>query len=51
MFVEDKGRVIIHPKNRSVKDLKNILPPPKKTATLEEIQEGIIRGALKSAGY
>jgi antitoxin PrlF len=45
------GRIVIRAKNRSVKDLKNLLPRPKKAATLEDIQEGIVRGALKSAGY
>jgi antitoxin PrlF len=51
MFIEENGRLIIRPKNGSVKDLKNILPRPKKTATLQEIEDGIIKGALKSAGY
>jgi AbrB family looped-hinge helix DNA binding protein len=50
-FYEDNGRLVIRAKNRSVKDLKNLLPRPKKTATLEDIQDGIVRGALKSAGY
>jgi AbrB family looped-hinge helix DNA binding protein len=45
------GNVVLRAKNGSVKELGSILPRPKRSASLEEIEKGIVAGALKSAGY
>jgi antitoxin PrlF len=51
-FSVHDGKVVMRARNRPVTDLKFLLPPPPKGAkTLEEMQEGIRAGALKSAGH
>jgi AbrB family looped-hinge helix DNA binding protein len=45
-IVEDDGAVRIRAANRDISSLVGILPPPKRTATLEEIEESIQRGAV-----
>lgn len=47
-YVDENGHVEIVPITASVKALKNILPPPKKSATLEEMEEAIRKGASRS---
>lgn len=38
-FVEEDGKVFILPKSLSIKDLRGILPKPKKRVTLNEMDE------------
>lgn len=45
-IVEDDGTVRLRPANKDISSLKGILPPPKRSATLEEIEEAIGRGAV-----
>jgi len=47
--VEDDGTARLRAVNKSISSLKGILPPPKRAATLEEIEEGIARGAAADA--
>ena len=42
-FFSSSGHLIIIPLNKSIKDLKGILPKPNKTLSLDEMDE-IIRG-------
>ena len=44
-FVEADGRVSLVPKTLSVGDLKGILPKPKRTVSLEEMDEAIAESA------
>jgi antitoxin PrlF len=48
-IVEDDGAVRMRAANRDISSLAGILPPPKRTATLEEIEESIQRGAIARA--
>jgi len=50
LCILDRGRIIIRPKTGSVKDLQHILPPPKKTVTLEEMDRAIAHMAVRRAG-
>jgi AbrB family looped-hinge helix DNA binding protein len=45
-IVEDDGAVRMRAANRDISSLVGILPPPKRTATLDEIEESIQRGAI-----
>jgi len=45
LVVRDDGTVLIVPRTVRAADLYGILPKPKKTVTLEEMEESIIRGA------
>jgi antitoxin PrlF len=45
-IVEDDGVVRLRAANKDISSLKGILPPPKRSATLEEIEEAIGRGAV-----
>lgn len=47
--VEGDGTVCMHALNKDISSLIGILPRPKRTATLEEIEEAIQRGAVASA--
>jgi len=48
-IVEDDGAVRMRVANRDISSLAGILPPPKRKATLEEIEESIQRGAITRA--
>ena len=48
-IVEDDGAVRLRPANKDISSLKGILPPPKRKATLEEIDEAIERAAIADA--
>jgi len=48
-IVEDDGAVRMRASNRDISSLVGILPPPKRAATLEEIEESIQRGAIARA--
>jgi AbrB family looped-hinge helix DNA binding protein len=48
-IVEDDGTARLRPFNKSISSLKGVLPPPKRKATLEEIEEAIARGAVADA--
>ena len=45
-IVEDDGAVRMRAANRDISSLANIVPPPKRKATLEEIEASIQRGAI-----
>jgi AbrB family looped-hinge helix DNA binding protein len=45
-IVEDDGAARMRAANRDISSLVGILPPPKRKATLEEIEESIQRGAI-----
>ena len=47
--VEDDGTARLRAVNKSISSLKGVLPPPKRKATLEEIEEAIGRGAVADA--
>lgn len=42
-IVEDDGAVRLRAAKKDISSLKGILPPPKRKATIEEIQESIAR--------
>jgi AbrB family looped-hinge helix DNA binding protein len=48
-IVEDDGTARLRAINKSISSLKGVLPPPKRRATLEEIEESIARGAVADA--
>lgn len=48
-IVEDDGAVRLRAANKDVSSLFGILPRPKRTATLEEIDDAIQRAAIESA--
>ena len=48
-IVEDDGSATIRAVNKSILSLKGVLPPPKRAATLEEIEDAIARGAVADA--
>jgi AbrB family looped-hinge helix DNA binding protein len=48
-IVEDNGTATIRAVNKSIASLKGVLPPPKRKATLEEIEDAIARGAVADA--
>lgn len=48
LTLEQKDRAVITPVSLSIRDLRGMLPKPKRPATLEEIEEGIARGATKT---
>lgn len=43
------GEVMMWTKNKSVKDLKGIVPKPERAVTIEEMEEAIAKGAVESA--
>jgi antitoxin PrlF len=45
--IEDGSRVVIVPVYKRLSELADILPRPKRSATLEEIDEGIRRAAAE----
>jgi antitoxin PrlF len=44
--IEKNGRVLVSAKQSSILDLVGILPKPKRTVTLEEMDEAIKHGAV-----
>ena len=40
-FVEPNGRVSLVPKNRSINDLKGVLPKPYRTVSIEEMDQAV----------
>jgi antitoxin PrlF len=48
-IVEDDGAVSMRAANRDISSLIGILPPPKRKATLDEIEESIGRAAVARA--
>ena len=40
-FVDQEGAIVLVPVKLSVKELKGMVPPPKKVISLEEMQEAI----------
>lgn len=48
-IVEDDGTARLRAVNKSISSLEGILPPPKRKATLEEIEVAIARGAVADA--
>lgn len=47
---QDDGSVLIRPSTFSVFDLPNVLPKPRKRASLEEIEEAISRRRISKGG-
>ena len=47
--VEDDGTARLRAVNKSISSLTGVLPPPKRKATVEEIEEAIGRGAVADA--
>ena len=45
-IVEDDGTATLRAVNKGISSLKGVLPPPKRKASLEEIEESIQRGAI-----
>jgi AbrB family looped-hinge helix DNA binding protein len=50
-FTEDRDGYYLEHKTGSVKDLYGAFATPGRTVTLEEMEEGIIAGALESMDY
>ena len=48
-IVEDDGTARLRAINKSISSLKGVLPPPKRKATLEEIEQAIALGAVADA--
>ena len=44
-IVDDEGFARMLPVSRSVRELKGMVPPPKRTLSLEDMDEAIQRGA------
>ncbi len=49
MFTLDAGRIIVRPRTGSVRDLENILPRPKRAASLKDMDDAIAAGAARRA--
>lgn len=47
-IIQDDGEVVVRPATRDVRDLKNILPKPKKSVSLEEMERAVREGAGKA---
>jgi len=45
-IVEDDGTARLRAVNKDISSLRGILPPPKRKATIEEIEASIARGAV-----
>jgi len=48
LTLEKGRRAVVTPASIDISDLKGILPKPRRAATLEEIEEGIVRGATRA---
>ncbi len=47
-IIQDDGEVVVRPATRDVRDLKNILPKPKKAVSLGEMDRAVREGARKA---
>ena len=47
-IIQDDGEVVVRPATRDVRDLKNILPKPKKAVSLAEMDRAMREGAGKA---
>ena len=47
-IIQDDGEVVVRPATRDVRDLKNILPKPKKAVSLAEMDRAVREGAGKA---
>ncbi|NKB67943.1 MAG: AbrB/MazE/SpoVT family DNA-binding domain-containing protein [Candidatus Latescibacteria bacterium] len=47
-IIQDNGEVVVRPATRDVRELKNILPKPKKAVSLEDMDRAVREGAGKS---
>jgi AbrB family looped-hinge helix DNA binding protein len=47
-IIQDDGEVVVRPATRDVRDLKNILPKPKKAVSLEEMDRAVRESAGKA---
>lgn len=47
--VEDDGTARVRAANKSISSLKGVLPPPRRKATVEQIEKAIARGAAADA--
>ena len=47
-IIQDDGEVVVRPATRDVRDLKNILPKPKKAVSLEKMDRAVREGAAKA---
>ncbi len=45
-IVEDDGVVRMHAANKDISSLRGVLPPPKRRATIEEIEASIEKAAV-----
>jgi AbrB family looped-hinge helix DNA binding protein len=45
--VEDDGTVRLRAANKDISSLRGILPPPKRKATIEQIEESIAKAAVE----
>jgi antitoxin PrlF len=43
-FIEPDGRVTLHPKTLSIKDLEGVLPPAERRISLEEMDQAVAEG-------
>jgi len=48
LTLDEGGRAVVTPVMIGVQDLRGILPRPRRKATLQQIEEGIVRGATKT---
>ena len=46
-WVDPTGRIVVTPLTLALEDLIGILPKPERSLTIEEINEGIIEGAVE----
>ena len=47
-IIQDDGEVVVRPATRDVRELKNILPKPKKAVSLAEMDRAVREGAGKA---
>ena len=47
-FIRDDGHIEAAPKKSSLKELKAMIPPPKKNITIDDIKKAITEGYLSS---
>jgi AbrB family looped-hinge helix DNA binding protein len=47
-IIQDDGEVVVRPATRDVRELKNILPQPKKAVSLVEMDRAVRAGAAKA---
>ena len=47
-IIQDDGEVVVRPATRDVRDLKNILPKPKKAVSLAEMDRAVREGVAKA---